>query len=168
MAVSGEEATAMFPEPGPDAFAVGTGEAQFGDGVAREEFKTAFAMWSRQGDEAGFHFEQKHQPVRISLETEFTDDTGQVEIARLERELHFFFGLATGAGVGRFAIVSVKLASGGTPETTIGLLGAFQQQHFVAIVEAVEQRGDFIGQTHRVAVSGSLGDAVEFRAGADK
>ena len=48
VAVSGEKAAAMLPEPGPDSLAVGLGQIQARQLAAREELEPAFAMDSRQ------------------------------------------------------------------------------------------------------------------------
>jgi hypothetical protein len=56
--------------------------------------------------------------------------------------------LAAGAGVGRFAKVHFQFAATRTPQAAIRLLRAFEQKNFRLLVEAVKQRGDFVGQNH--------------------
>ena len=76
------------------------------------------------------------------------DESGEVQVTRGERNTDLFVRFATGAGVRGFANVGVQLAAAWTPETAIRFLGALQQQHFILLVEAVEERGDFIRQGH--------------------
>ena len=66
---------------------------------------------------------------------------------------HYFMGealrLADGAGERRFAFVLMQFAAGRAPQAAVGFLRAFEQQHVVAPVEAVEQRGDLVRKYHR-------------------
>ena len=87
--------------------------------------------------------------MRLALIAVFADEAGEVQIARLELQTGFLARFATGAGVGGFAFVRVQFAAARTPEAAIRLLRAFEQEDFVALVEAVEQGGDFVGQLHR-------------------
>jgi hypothetical protein len=71
-----------------------------------------------------------------------------VQILRLNFQSEFFLRLTARARIRRFALVHVQFAAARTPEAEIWFLRAFEQQDFVALVEAVEQRGDFVGQKH--------------------
>ena len=71
-----------------------------------------------------------------------------MQIGRRELQTDFLVRLAARTGVGRFAAIHLQLAAARTPQTAIRLLRAFEQQDFVALVENVEQRGDFVGQWH--------------------
>ncbi len=144
MAVRGKEPTAILPEPWPDAFAVGLWDVQAIQCGAREELKTAFAHWRRELLQLRFQFEQKHEPVRLALKTVFAYEAGQVEISRGEKQSKFLVRLAGGANVGRFADVGLEFAAARAPEAKVGLLRAFEQEYFIALVEAVEQRGDLV------------------------
>ena len=86
--------------------------------------------------------------MRLALETVFADDAGEVQIARGKLLAGFLVRFAAGAGVGRFAFVRVQLTAARTPQAAIRLLRAFEQEDLIALVEAVEQRGNFVGQLH--------------------
>jgi len=77
------------------------------------------------------------------------DEAGQVQIGWREFEAGFLTGLAAGAGIGGFAAIHFQFAAAGAPETAVGFLGAFEQQDFVLLAEAVEQGGDFVWERHR-------------------
>ena len=94
--------------------------------------------------------------MRLALETVFADDAGEVQIARGELLAGFLVRLAAGAGVGRFAFVCVQLTAARTPQTAIRLSCAFEQEYLFALIEAVEQRGDFVGQLHPRSESGAI------------
>lgn len=95
--------------------------------------------------------------MRLPLVAVFADEAGQMQVARLKLLAGFLARLATGAGVGRFAVVRVQLAAARTPETAIRLLRAFEQEDFLALVEAVEQGGDFVRQLHARSETGAVG-----------
>lgn len=78
----------------------------------------------------------------LALVTMFADQAGQVQIGGSQGDADFFAGLAAGAGVGRFAEVRLELTAARTPKAAIGFLGAFEQQDFVLLIEAIQQRGD--------------------------
>ena len=93
--------------------------------------------------------------MRLALETMFADEAGEVQIARGELLPGFLECFAAGAGVGRFTFIRVQLAAARTPQTAIRFLCAFEQEDFIALVEAVEQRGDFVGQLHARSEAGA-------------
>ena len=148
MAVRGEEAAAMLPEPRPDAFAIRLGQLQVFQRFAREEIKPALRMDRRERLKFRLHLKQEHQPVRTALVAVFADEAGEMQVARLKLQAGFLMRLATGAGVGGFAVVHVQFTTAWTPQAAIRLLRAFEQKDFIALVEAVKQRGDFVGQYH--------------------
>lgn len=76
------------------------------------------------------------------------EDAGEVQVAWLNRQTQFLVRFTARAGVRRFAIVGMQFATRRTPEATIRLLRALEQQHFVAFIEATKQRGDSVGQRH--------------------
>src|ERR1035437_3486017 len=78
----------------------------------------------------------------------FADESGQVQIRRRESQPDFLVRLAAGAGVRGFAEIHFQFAAARTPQAAIRLLRAFEQQDFPAIVEAIQQRSDFIRQSH--------------------
>ena len=80
--------------------------------------------------------------------TNFADDAGEAGFAFGDVQGDFFVGFAAGAAVRGFAFVDVEFAAGRAPEAEVGLLGAFHEQDFVVVVEAVEERGDFVRQSH--------------------
>ena len=149
MAMRGEETAAMLPEQRPDLFAIRLRQIQGRQFVVGKELKISLAMRRRQRFQSRFDFEQKHQPVRLPFVAVLADESGQMQIARLNRQPQFFLCFATGTGVRRFAGVSVKFAAARTPKATIGFLRAFQQQHVILIVETIEQRRNFVRQSHR-------------------
>ena len=148
MAVRGKEAAAILPEPRPDAFAVGLRDVQTIQCRAWEELETTFAHRRRELLQLRFQLKQKHEPVRLSLKAVFADESGEVKVGRRELEAEFLVRLARGADIGRFADVGLEFAATRTPETKIGLLRALKQEDFVAVIKAVEQRGDLVGQQH--------------------
>lgn len=156
MAVCGEEAAAMLPEPRPDVFAIRLRQLQIIQRLARKELKPAFLVDGRKRLQLRLYLEQKHQPVRLALETVFADEAGEVQISRGELLAGFLVRFAAGAGVGRFAFVRVQFAAARTPQTAIRLLRAFEQEDFIALVEAVEQRGDFVRQLHARSEAGAV------------
>lgn len=156
MAMRSEEAAAMLAEPRPDVFAICLRQLQIIQRLACEELKPAFLVNGWERLQLRLHLEQKHQPVRLALETMFADEAGEMQIARGELLAGFLVRFATGASVGRFAFVRVQLAAARTPQTAIRLLCAFEQEDFIALVEAVEQRGDFVGQLHARSEAGTL------------
>ena len=90
------------------------------------------------------YFEEKHQPMALPQITVLADNPGEVQIGSFQTPAKFFLRLATGAGVGRFADVGVQLAAAGAPEAAVGFLRAFEQEHFIALVEAIKQRRNAI------------------------
>ena len=146
MAVRGKKAPAILPEPRPDAFAVGLRDVQTVQRGAREKVKAALAHGRRELLQLRLQLEQKHEPVRLALKAVFAHEAGEVEIGRREGLAEFLMRLARSADVRGFAEVGLEFAPARTPEAAVGLLGAFEQENFVALVEAVEQRGDFVGQ----------------------
>ena len=155
MAMRGEEAAAMLPEPWPDFFAICLRQFQIVQRLACEELKPAFLVDGRKRLQLWLHLEQKHQPVSLALETMFADEAGEMQITRGELLAGFLVCLATSASVGRFAFVRVQLAAARTPQAAIRFLCAFEQEDFISLVEAVEQRGDFVGQLHARSEAGA-------------
>jgi hypothetical protein len=155
MAVRGKETATMLPKPGPEFLAVGRWQLQVSQGSLGEELKPALGVDWRENRQLRLHFKQEHEPVGLALITVFTDDSGEVQIVRLELLVGFFARFATGAGVRRLAFVGVQFAAGWTPKAAVWFLRAFEQENLVASVEAVEQGGDFIGQFHRASESGT-------------
>lgn len=141
-----EKSAAMFPEQGPDLFYIRLWQRQSGQLTGGKEGKRSFAMPGRERFEFRLHFKQKHEPMRLAGITMLAHNAGKVEVFRGDRDSKFFCAFAAGTGIGRFASDHVELATTRTPETAIGILRAFEQENFVAFIEAIEQRGDFVGQ----------------------
>lgn len=78
----------------------------------------------------------------------FADDAGKMTVLGLNHEPDLFFGFPARAGIGRFPKVRIQLSAAGAPAAEIRLLVAFHKQHLLLLVKTVEQRGDFVGQTH--------------------
>ena len=76
------------------------------------------------------------------------DHSREVEIFRLGRNPNFLPRFAGGALMWRFAGRHFQFASGGTPETLVGLFGSFEQEDFVRCIKGVDQRGNPIGKGH--------------------
>ena len=148
MTVRGEETAAVSPEPGPDLFDVRLRKLKAGKFVPGKEFEAAFAMGGRQRIDSRLYLEQEHQPMGLTLVAVLTHQAGQVKIASGEVDAQLFVSFTAGAGIGRFSIVGVKFSATRAPEAEIGLLRPFKQKHFVALIEAVEQSGDFVRQCH--------------------
>jgi len=146
MAMGGEEAAAMPPEPRPDFFAVRLRNFQTSQSLTRKKLEPPFAMGRRQRRQLLLYLEQKHQPVALSLVTVLADEAGQVQVGRLEAQAEFLVRFAAGAGVRRLAHAGVKFAATRAPEAEIRFLRPLEQQDFVALIETVKQRGNFVGQ----------------------
>lgn len=142
MAISGEEAAAMTPEQRPDLFKVSPGQVQSCEGFARKKPENPLAMRHRSHLQPRLHLKQKHEPMALAFVSVFGDDSGEMQIGRLELQPHFLRRFATGAGIRRFADVHVQLSATGTPHAQVWLLGPFHQQHFVPLIKAIEQGGD--------------------------
>ena len=84
----------------------------------------------------------------LALVTMFADKAGEVKVRDGHGDTQLLVRLPTGAGVRGFAFVHVQLAAARTPKSAIRLLRAFEQEDFTRLVEAVKQRGDFVGQRH--------------------
>ena len=126
MAVRGEEAAAMLPEPRPKTFAVGLWNVQSVQRGAREEMKASFAHRGWEFFQLRFQLKQEHEPVGLALEAMLAHDSGEVKIRRQKFQPEFFVRFAGGAGVGGFAFVHVQLAAARTPEAQVWLPGAFE------------------------------------------
>lgn len=148
MTMCGEEPAAMLPEPRPDAFAIGLRDVQSFQSRAREKLEPAFLHRRWQFFQAGLQLEQEHEPVGLPLETVFADESGEMKISRAKIQAEFLVRFPRSTGVGRFAFVCMQLAATRTPEAAIRLLGAFEQEHFIALIKAIEQRGDLVRQLH--------------------
>ena len=94
--------------------------------------------------------------MALTLITVLADDAGETQVDGPEREAQLFGGFAAGAGVRGFAGIHVQLAAARAPEAEVRLLRAFEQQDFVALVETVEQRSDFIRQRHGRLLSDAM------------
>src|SRR5579862_2666125 len=66
MAMCRKKAAAMKPEPGPDLLTISLGNFQRGQRLPGKELKPAFGVGRRQRSQPCFHFEQKHQPMRLA------------------------------------------------------------------------------------------------------
>jgi hypothetical protein len=148
VAMRGKKTAAMTPEKRPDLFPVGHRQRQRIEFLAGNEGENTLAVFVREVIKLAFDFEEKHQPMALPKVTVLADDPGEMQFAMLKLKPKFFFGLAAGAFVWRFAGISVKLAATRTPETAIGLEVAMQQQDLVFIAKTVKQRRNFIRQTH--------------------
>ena len=148
MAVRREKAAAELPEPRPDLFTVGLRNFQAGQRRAREKSEYSLGMGRRQRFQLRLHFKQKHQPVCPALVTVLADDAGQMEVRGVNFNAEFLRRFATGASVGRFANVHFQFATARAPETAVRFLRAFEQEHVVALVEAIKQRRNFMRQCH--------------------
>src|SRR5258707_1320978 len=105
-------------------------------------------MWRRQRFEPGSHFEQKHQPMCVAFVAVLADQPGQMQIARVDGQAQFLAGLAAGAGVRGFSQLSMEFSAARTPQAKVRLLGPFQEQHLIRLIEAVEQGGNSVRQRH--------------------
>lgn len=74
----------------------------------------------------------------------FANDSGQMQVRRAQIRSHLLFSLPTCAHPRRFPELSFEFASGGAPETLIGVLCSLQQKDASAAVKAVKQRGYFV------------------------
>jgi hypothetical protein len=84
----------------------------------------------------------------MALVTVLAHHAGQMQIRHGKLHANLLFRLAAGAGVRGFAEVHLQLAAARTPKASIWFLRALQQKDVVLLVEAIKQRGDFVGQRH--------------------
>ena len=84
--------------------------------------------------------------MALTQVTVLADDPGQVQVRGGQLHAQFLLRLATGTGVGRLALVGVQLPAARAPETEIRLLRTFEQQHLIALIETIKQRGDAVWQ----------------------
>lgn len=82
--------------------------------------------------------------MTLALIALFRNDAGEVQIGRRDLQAHFLERLPASAGVRGFAALDMQLAAAGTPQSQVRLLRPFQQQHIVALIETIKQRGDFM------------------------
>lgn len=80
----------------------------------------------------------------LALITVLADESGQMQIGNGNVRANFFLCFATRADIRRFADVRFQLATARAPIATIRLLRTLQQQHFIALIETIEQRCDFV------------------------
>lgn len=142
--MGGEETATMLPEQGPDVGAIGLGNLEGKDLVARNEPEGAFAVGWGKGCQTLFDLEEEHEPVSLPEVTVLTDHRGQVEVGGVKFQSEFFLRLATGAAMGRLTQILLELSSAGTPQAAIGFLGALEEEDFVGVIEGVEQGGDLV------------------------
>jgi hypothetical protein len=148
MAMGGKKTAAMPPEQRPNLFGIRLRDWERRNLGGGKKAESAFAMRARQFLKARPDLEQKHQPMGLSLVTAFADQAGQMQVRRTQGNANFLPGFAAAAGKGRLARGHFKLAAARAPEAAVGLLRAPHQEHFIRAIEAVEQRGDFVGQRH--------------------
>ncbi len=87
--------------------------------------------------------------------TVLADQAGQMQIGRRERKPHLLGGLANTAGMRGFPDIGLELAARRAPQVQIRLLRPFEQQHFIPLIEAVKQSGNFVGQRHARSEAGA-------------
>jgi hypothetical protein len=145
----GEKAAAIFPKPRPDLFAIGLWNLERIDFGSRKKLKPSFAASLRKRGKLLLYLKQKHQPVCPALETVFTHHAGQMQIRRCKRHTNLLLRFAAGAGVRRFPDVHFQFPAARTPKATVRFLGTLQQEDVIALIEAIKQGGDFVGQNHR-------------------
>ena len=148
-AVRAEETAAMFPECGPDVFAVVDGKSEGRDCVAAMELEAALAVRRWNLFQRRAQFEEEHQPVSLPMIAAFADHSGQDPIGGSCFDAEFFMSFAAGARVGRFAQFGLEFAARRAPAAAIGFVRPFDQQDLVALVEAVEEGRDLVRQRHR-------------------
>ena len=156
MTMRREKPAAIFPEERPDLFEVALRHFQRGELVGAEETKFSFAMDRWQGSEACFDFKKKNQPVRLDLVAVFAYHSEQMQVGRLKFQTDFLLRLAAGAGIRGFADFLDQLSARRTPAAAVRFLRPFQQENFVSLVEAIEQRRDLVGQRHRGNFEGQI------------
>jgi len=143
-----KKTAAMLPKPRPDPFHVRLRHLQGSQRRARKKTEPPLPMRRRQRLQPLPDFEQKHQPMTLSLIPVFADDARQVQIRRPYLQPEFFPGFPARAGMRRLPRVSAQLSTARTPQPQVRLLRPFQQQHLIPAVEAVKQRCNFVGKIH--------------------
>ena len=96
--------------------------------------------------QARLYLEEKHEPMSLALVAALADESGQMKVAGPQAEPDFFRRLAAGAGVRRFAGRGVELAAARAPEAPVRLASAEEEQDFIAVIEAIEQRRNAVGK----------------------
>ena len=89
----------------------------------------------------------------LALVPVLADKARQMQLRRANFNAQLLSGFTTGAHIWGFTNVHLQLAAAGTPIPPVWLLCPFEQQHVVALVKAIKQRGNFVWQRHwRVCV----------------
>src|SRR5262249_38675235 len=136
--VSRKKSVAMLPKPRPNPLPVCLWKVQLDQGLAREECESPLTMHRRYSIQLALYFEQKHEPMALSLIAVFAYYASQMQVGSRKPQSEFLFGLTTSAGVRGLANIRVQLSPTGTPESEIRLLRPFQEQHLIKVIEAIE------------------------------
>jgi hypothetical protein len=99
VSVGCKEPSAVTPEEGPNLFTIGLRQIQRGQFSTTVESKISFPMRGWNALQARPDFEEKHQPVSLSLIPIFADKTTQVQVGRREGNARLFQSLTARAGV---------------------------------------------------------------------
>src|SRR6185437_10762312 len=150
MTMRRKKPAAKLPKPRPDLFPIRLRNFNSGKRLTGKKLKAPFAMSRRQRFELLFDLKQKHEPMALSKVPVLAHDSRQMQIRRRQFHAQFLLRLATGAGIRRLADIRVQLPAARTPKAQVRLLRALEQQHFIPLIEAIEQRGDFVRQRHTV------------------
>src|SRR5262245_6372594 len=75
-------------------------------------------------------------------------NTGQVQVTWLDCKAQLLVCFATGARIGRLALLDIELATAWAPQPAIRFLRASDKHHFVALIEAREQSRNCVGKIH--------------------
>src|SRR5689334_11930566 len=144
-----KKTSAMFPKPRPDFLGISLWQLDSLQSRSRKKLKCSLTVLRRQSRKPLLHLKQKHQPVTLPLISMLTDQTRQMQLLGLDGNPQFLLRFATRTRIRRFPFFSVQLSPAWTPQPQIRLLRAFHQQNFIALIEAIKQRGNFIRQNRR-------------------
>ena len=142
----GEKAAAVAPVEGPDDVAIGLRNVEGGDFVAGIKVKGALAMFGRAFIEALLDLEQENEPMGLARIGVLAHDAGEVQVVGVDFQAEFFVGFAARGRIRRLSLFDVDFAAARAPETFVRLLCAFDEQDFVATVETIKQRRNFVGK----------------------
>ena len=139
----GDEAVLEFIIHGPDERAVGLGNRDGLDLLAREVAEVALVDFGRQRVDGLAAVEKEHEPVAGALVAALTDHAEQVQVRRREVGAGLLLRLADRALEGRLAQLLLQLAPGRAPAAQVGHLAPADEQEAPLRILQEKQHADF-------------------------
>src|SRR5687768_2524483 len=110
-----EKSTAMLPKQRPKLIAVGLRQRQLCNLFAREKCKATLTMRGGQAREAGLHFKEEHQPMRLATVAVFAYQASEVQVGGLNFDAEFLGGFAARRRIWRLTARCVELPAARAP-----------------------------------------------------